>query len=275
MATHAQPVARTNSSLSPPVMSPTAELPADTFSVQADEWAVHVASAVGSTNTACRDLPAWHALRARTQTDGRGRTGRFWVSDEGGLWLSAVLPCPGERSKWAILPLAIGWAVMDALRELGVADLRLRWPNDVMSGQRKLAGLLVERYRDDAAVAGIGLNVRNAPEAADPTLRGATVRLIDLLPDCGTLDDVAATILRAVRRAHALVRDDRFAEIARELNRHWSPSRQVALTLTGRAEPLTGAFHGIDEHGRLLLGTGSGAILPHDATQVTLLRELS
>src|SRR5690606_14502638 len=80
-------------------------------------WTLHTTHEIGSTNSAAAKLPAWHAVRDDLQTDGRGRTGRRWVSDEGGLWLSAVVPCPGQRSRWAILPLAAGWAIIGALRD--------------------------------------------------------------------------------------------------------------------------------------------------------------
>jgi BirA family biotin operon repressor/biotin-[acetyl-CoA-carboxylase] ligase len=239
-----------------------------------DGWTLHVIEQVGSTNTAARTLSAWHALRANTQTEGRGRTGRPWTSDQGGLWISAVLPCPGERSRWAILPLAAGWAIIAALRELGARDLRLRWPNDIMVGSRKLAGLLVERYHADSAVIGIGVNVFNAPESASPDLSGITARLADLVPGGYTLDDITVLVLRCIREAHGLIRDNRFAEIARDLNRHWAKPRRVAVTLTGSDQPLSGTFSGIDPSGRLHLTTADFGGCYYDAAQISLLREL-
>jgi BirA family biotin operon repressor/biotin-[acetyl-CoA-carboxylase] ligase len=235
---------------------------------------LRVAHEVGSTNSACQNLPPWSALRAVIQTGGRGRTGRHWVSDEGGLWLSAVVPCPGLREKWAILPLAIGWAVIEALREMGVAGLRLRWPNDLMIGRRKLAGLLVERYNATDAVVGIGVNVFNQPESADAKLAGATVRLAEVAPGSYTLDDLAHVILRAVGHAHALIEAGEFATIAAALNAHWADPRLVAVTLTGRAETFTGHFHGIDDTGRLRLRTDRHGTRCYDAAQIDLLREL-
>ncbi|WP_269799074.1 biotin--[acetyl-CoA-carboxylase] ligase [Geminisphaera colitermitum] len=155
-------------------------------SVTLDGWTLHTAATVPSTNPiAGKQFSAWHALRALTQTASYGRTGRSWTSDPGGLWLSANLPCPAttpaERARWAILPLAAGWAVIDALTALGVTGLRLRWPNDIMTGSRKLAGLLVERFTPDTVTVGIGLNLTNSPEHAHPALAGTTARLADLL----------------------------------------------------------------------------------------------
>lgn len=249
-------------------------LPAEALHSHSEGWTIHTASEIGSTNSAAAHLPAWHAVRARVQTDGRGRSARSWVSDEGGLWLSAVVPCPGGRAKWAILPLAAGWAIMGALKELGARDLRLRWPNDIMAGRRKLAGLLVERFNGSTAVVGIGLNVFNCPEEIEPALVGATARLADLAPGAYTLEDIARLVLRSIGRAQALIRDDSFRQIADELNVHWTEPRLVAVTLTGRGHTFAGLFHGIDEQGRLLLATDRAGRCAYDAAQVALLREL-
>lgn len=224
-------------------------------------WILDVLPETESTNPVAARLPAWHAVRADTQTAGRGRTGRRWVSDAGGLWLSAVLPCPGPREQWAVLPLAAGLALLRALSSLGVSDLRLRWPNDLLVGRRKLAGLLVERHTADTAVVGIGLNVFNHPENAEPGLRGDTVRL-------------AALVLRSLADAHALLLAGRFSLVADELNLSWTPPRLVSLTLAGQTEPLTGLFLGIDARGRLLLQENAGQTRTLDATQVALLREI-
>ncbi len=145
------------------------------------DWTLHTLATTPSTNLAARTLAPWHAVRSDIQTGGYGRTGRSWVSDTGGLWLSAVLPCPGPREPWSILPLAAGWAVIKALNGLHVSGLRLRWPNDILSDQRKLAGLLVERHSADTAIVGIGINIFNSAETADPVLHGMTTRLADLI----------------------------------------------------------------------------------------------
>lgn len=237
-------------------------------------WIVHVTEETASTNSAAAPLPPFHALRARVQTGGRGRTGRAWVSDEGGLWLSAVLPCPGDRARWSVLPLAAGWAIIGALKELGAAGLRLRWPNDIMAGPRKLAGILVERYARDTAVVGIGMNVFNTPETADPALSGTTTRLADLVSAPATLDDLTGSILRALGRAHALIRDDRFQTIVYDLNRQWSQPRTVALELTVPPHTITGRFTGIDANGRLRIVSQRFGTHYYDAAQVSLLREL-
>ncbi|MEO6006369.1 MAG: biotin--[acetyl-CoA-carboxylase] ligase [Opitutus sp.] len=238
----------------------------------AEGWTVHRTERVASTNSAVSFFPPWHALQAAEQTAGRGRTGRTWVSNTGGLWLSAVVPCPGDRSRWAILPLAAGWALLMALKELNAPALHLRWPNDIMAGHRKLAGLLVERFNDQTAVIGVGLNVTNSPGSIDPTLVHTSIRLADLTAEW-PLEHVAKLVLRSLRHAHALICQDQFSVILEDLNRHWSVPRLVSITLNGHVQPFTGLFTGVDLQGRLRVTTDYGSY-SYDASQVTLLREL-
>ena len=106
-------------------------------------------------------LPAWHAVRADHKPRGAVDYERSWVSDEGGLWLSAVLPIKQKSPPWRFLPVAVGFAVCVTLDALGAKGFRLRWPNDVLVGRRKLAGLLLDQFCPDLVVAGIGVNVTN------------------------------------------------------------------------------------------------------------------
>lgn len=253
---------------------PAASAPRGGHSLMPSPWRYEVLPTIDSTNTYAARLPAWTAVRADTQSKGRGRTtDRVWVSDRGGLWLSAVLPCPGPRAKWETLPLVAGQAVIAAVTALGVRGARLRWPNDVMVGTGKLAGLLVERHTADTAVVGIGLNVFNDPAALDPKLRGHTVSLSELwtaggppASDAGggraargpwSLDDVAAVVLDALREAHAVLANEGFERIGRALNDAWGEPRLVEVMLNGGAESRPFWFHGVDAEGRLRCRAGS------------------
>lgn len=253
----------------------TSLLPNPRESEVCNNWMLDVVPSTPTTNALAARLPAWHAVRADTQTAGRGRTGRHWVSDRGGLWLSAVLPCPGPRATWELLPLTAGWALIAALTELGATDLRLRWPNDILCGSRKLAGLLVERHTADTAVVGIGLNVFNHPETAAAELAGTTTRLADLAPVGNhSLDDISGVVLRSLAVAHGALAAGDFPRIAEELNRSWREPRRVALTLADEARPFTGTFLGIDHVGHLRLRLADGTVQTYDAHRVALLREL-
>lgn len=239
-----------------------------------DGWRLHEFGTLPSTNPVAGALPAWHAVRANLQTGGRGRTGRAWISNAGGLWISAVLPAPGPRKKWSILPLGAGWAMIEALREIGVEGLRLRWPNDILAGRRKLAGLLVEQYQPETVVIGLGLNLTNRPGEADPALDASTIGLAELAPRSPSIDEAARMALGAFRRLQSLVEQDRFPEIARDINARWGEARLVELTLNGRSEPVSGYFRGVDPEGRLDFMEHGGGPLLIEAAQVALLREV-
>jgi BirA family biotin operon repressor/biotin-[acetyl-CoA-carboxylase] ligase len=96
------------------------------------------------------------------QTAGRGRLDRAWVTPAGtALTFSAVVDPDLPDARWPLLPLAAGVAVAAAVGRAGV-EASLKWPNDVLVGERKLAGILVERVEPPAgaplAVVGIGIN---------------------------------------------------------------------------------------------------------------------
>ncbi|MBI3539254.1 MAG: biotin--[acetyl-CoA-carboxylase] ligase, partial [Candidatus Eisenbacteria bacterium] len=110
---------------------------------------------------------------ADAQPRGRGRAGRGWhVTPHRGLALSLLLTEGGDRGRARSLPLAAGLALARALEALGLrADLK--WPNDVLVGSRKLAGILCESRRTsggDAVVIGLGVNVLDAAEDIPPEL---------------------------------------------------------------------------------------------------------
>lgn len=102
--------------------------------------------------------PAGTVVAAREQTAGQGRLGRTWDSRPGGLYFTIVLRPRLEPAQVPLATLALGLAVADTLQTfLGLA-VDLRWPNDVLIGDRKLAGILAQ-FQDGALLAGVGLNV--------------------------------------------------------------------------------------------------------------------
>ncbi|MFF5258702.1 biotin--[acetyl-CoA-carboxylase] ligase [Actinomadura viridis] len=183
---------------------------------------VQVVPETGSTNAdlagaARAGAPEGRVLVTELQTAGRGRLGRPWTAPaRSGLMFSLLLrpAVPATRLGWA--PLLTGVAVATAIRRMTAwsqagdrffagddadarsdvaVDVRLKWPNDLLVGERKLAGILVEKV-DDALIAGIGLNVGlREEELPVPT---ATSLLVEGAP----LSD-RAPLLRAILREFA------------------------------------------------------------------------
>ena len=236
------------------------------------DWTLREYDEVDSTNFVAGRLPAWSAVRADTQTAGRGRFQRTWVSDAGGLWLSAVVPATGGQDSVRSLPLVAGLAVIEALKPFGVADARLRWPNDIMVGGQKLAGLLLDTFAPPLAVIGLGVNVTNQPADHDPALRGTVIRLADLLAPPPTLGVLTLAVLSSLRATLAELADGGFPALCPRINRLWGGVPRVAVELDhGRRE---GFFIGVDEHGRLRLRDESGQVTVLAAHEVKLLREI-
>lgn len=237
-----------------------------------ESWRVHELSSTESTNLVAAKYSAWEAVRAGQQTAGRGRFQRGWVSDKGGLWLSAVVPTGPNSEDWRALPLAVGLAVCDGLHSIGLTQLRVRWPNDVMVENRKLAGLLIEQYTPGLAVAGIGINVFNRPEARDSSLMNQTIRIADLIGRPPELRELTEIILTHLRRVVEQMRASGFASLLPRINELWGHPRRVELDLDGVIRQ--GTFAGVGDEGQLLLLSESGHKTAYDASQVRHLKEI-
>jgi BirA family transcriptional regulator, biotin operon repressor / biotin---[acetyl-CoA-carboxylase] ligase len=132
---------------------------------------IRVVEETGSTNAdvmtaATAGAPEGLALVAEHQTAGRGRLDRSWVAPaRSGLTFSVLLrPAGVPASNRGWLPLLAGIAVADVLRQVAEVDAYLKWPNDVLIGDHKVAGLLAEAVPSDAVVVGIGVNVSMRPD---------------------------------------------------------------------------------------------------------------
>lgn len=184
--------------------------------------------------------PAGQAVLARRQRAGRGRQGREWSAETGGLWLSVVCR-PDAGGGLDALSLRVGLAVADVLEHEvpSLPRVELKWPNDLLLGGRKLGGVLCEaRWQGDRCawvVIGIGLNVTNS---IPPALGDRATRLADWVATAPEPVALAAPIAKAV--AAAAVGgplDDR--EQAAWWSRDALRGMPVRLPLAGTAEGIT------------------------------------
>ncbi len=110
------------------------------------------------------DLGPWDSVLATRQWAGRGQMRRNWVSETGNLFAAWRLPMP--PGPWQdLLPVLLGWTLCLALSGRGI-PARLKWPNDLLVGERKVGGILIEE-RGDVLLAGIGLNLASCPPDKD------------------------------------------------------------------------------------------------------------
>jgi BirA family biotin operon repressor/biotin-[acetyl-CoA-carboxylase] ligase len=242
------------------------------------EWRIEHRARVESTQALARGRPAWSAVVAGEQTAGRGQGTRTFTSDPGGLYITAVLPYAGDPLASRGFALAVGWALREGLTAIGVAGLRLRWPNDLLVGRRKVGGILVEQGGPDTLLVGVGLNVSNRPWLSDTSLAATAGRLVDAVAG-GRLPEpavVADLVLAAIRIAHERFARDRLAGMVPTLNAGWGEPREVEIEMApGAGAPTTrGLFRGIDAEGRLVLETAAGGTTAVPAHHVARLREI-
>jgi BirA family transcriptional regulator, biotin operon repressor / biotin---[acetyl-CoA-carboxylase] ligase len=195
--------------------------------------------------------PGGTAVVAREQTGGRGSRGRPWASAPGGLWLS-VLRRPETASGLDLLSLRAGLAVSRVLLHLApLAPIRLKWPNDLMLGDRKVGGILCEaRWQGDAlgwVVVGLGLNISN--EVPDE-LREVAGALGSILPG-HSADDLAEPLAEAIRKIDARSARLGLEELAQFGELDWTFGRMVQ-------HPTVGIADGIDPEGALLVRLPEG-----------------
>lgn len=225
-----------------------------------------------STFTEARRHPAWTVVCSARQGSGRGRFNRAWFADEGGLWMSCNLPLEGAHA-WGMLPLVAGAALMDALAPLRIPQLRLRWPNDVMAGRGKLAGILVERPAEHLASVGIGINVFNSVLALCGRTADMPVRLADLAPrDCPALPQLRTMVTDALAHHFALFVERGSAALVQRLVPAWGAGLPV-VAITDNARHC-GFFAGIGEDGSPILRRADGSCTAIPGITVNTLREL-
>jgi BirA family transcriptional regulator, biotin operon repressor / biotin---[acetyl-CoA-carboxylase] ligase len=158
----------------------------------------------------------------------------------------------------------VGCYLLRLLEKLAVPEVRLRWPNDLMSGKKKLAGLLIEQGSCGALTVGVGMNVLNAPWHHDPSLAETSTRLADLLPAIPDLTTLSVLVLDALGDAHQAMLKGGLSTAVREINAHWAAERPVEITPT-TGEIIAGRFLGLDSDAnlRILLPCGQERLVAH------------
>ena len=222
-------------------------------------WPVHIFDSIDSTNAEALRLvdaecAAPFLVLAEQQTAGRGRRGRKWVSPFAqNLYYSLVLRIDGGLRQLEGLSLVVGLAVMQALRKSGVQGASLKWPNDVLVEQKKIAGILLELVGDPAdichVVLGIGVNV-NMQKADEVDQQWTSVHLeTGSAVDRNRLVAQLGLQLRYYLERH---RDTGFTALQEEWeqNHAWQGR---AVSLIAGINQVDGVVLGVDPQGALRL----------------------
>lgn len=221
---------------------------------------------------------------ASSQSAGRGRMGREWVSPPGGVYLSVVLRPRVAPAEVSSLTLAVALGVAMGLERLGIRP-KLKWPNDLLLNGGKLAGLLhemsVESDVVEWVVAGVGVNVRRP--AAGSSGGGGVARPADgvLATDAAyaeeaagralTLAEVAAAELDGIAGAYAAWRAGGFSALRAEYEARFAlAGEQVAVRDAMGVVRASGEVLGVDDEGHLLVRGSDGVVHAVLAGEVTL-----
>ncbi len=242
-------------------------------------FSLQVMDEVDSTNDeVARQLaagrPAPFAVLARRQTRGKGRLGRVWHSDSPvSLYASLGFRPEVEPERMRTFTLWMGVNLCALLANFTGVEPGIKWPKDILFGDRKAGGLLTEaridadRIRD--LILGIGLNVNPPPRGWPAELANRATTLADACGQPVDLNRLAAALIGRVLLAYESFREDRHQDQFADLWARFDTLRGRTVTLLEGGRRHTGEVRGVDDEGALLLHEGRGPLRRFRAGEVT------
>jgi|GEM_PF-220221 len=193
---------------------------------------------------------------AEAQLEGRGRYGHDWFSPAGmGLWFSMIFRPTAPVDRPGLVPILIGVSLGRVIRSLGARSTLLKWTNDLLWRNKKLAGILVERIQAgprEAFVVGIGINVHQTGTDFPDELRSKSIGLDQVL---GKTIHRGELLQLVVPQLHALW-DESFNSSFDTVSKLWNEeSGTIGMNVRAAVESeiIPGVIEGIDSHGGLVL----------------------
>lgn len=223
---------------------------------------IHHKPVTASTNQDARAGAHGDVYTADAQTAGRGRLDHRWLSAPGAnLMLSAVFDVAGlVPERVATFPLVVGLAAHAAVSRMlatvpDVPPVRLKWPNDLLVGGRKIAGILCERHAD-AVIAGVGVNVNETAFPPEIAARATSLAAVRGVAEADAVVCLRDALLEELGARYTPWRSEGFAAFqAHYAAVDWLRGRTVAVRQTDDdAAPLVGLCTGVQPDGTLLVG---------------------
>jgi BirA family biotin operon repressor/biotin-[acetyl-CoA-carboxylase] ligase len=213
-----------------------------------------MAKAMRMAQTGCA---AGTAVVADEQTAGQGRYGRSWHSErDAGLYVSIVLRPVLPPEALPALTLALGLATAEAIARVTGLGCDLRWPNDVMLGSAKVAGILVQ-FQDSWFVAGIGINVNHATFPPEIAAEAMSLRIVTNQEQ--SREQLLIALLPAVDSFVTMLADGGRQVILDAFSRRSSYARDKRVRVDQGARKLLGTTAGLDESGFLRVRGDDGS----------------
>ncbi len=232
-----------------------------------ENFHIEIADSAVSSNTvllqrASQGVPSGSVLAVEWQSAGRGRLGRTWHSGLGSaLTFSMLWRFPFGLAALSGLSLAVGVALMRALRKLDGADVGLKWPNDVLTRQGKLAGILIEAQGDmlgpSVVVIGVGMNLR-LPHEVVQRIDQPVSDLAGAVASMPERNQLLALLLQELADMLSEFAQQGFASLRAEWESyHVYQNRQVKMLLPDGSQAI-GVVRGVTEDGALQVETAQG-----------------
>jgi BirA family biotin operon repressor/biotin-[acetyl-CoA-carboxylase] ligase len=248
------------------------------FSIRESLTDLQIVDSIDSTNTAVQRLPIEQqhgtVIMAEQQNAGRGRRGKNWHSPHGqNLYMSIGWRFEKKLTELGCLPLVLALSAASALHEAGLKGHKVKWPNDILLDNRKLAGILVEMNADPQgpcnSVLGIGLNVHMPASAEIAAKIGQPwTNLESHLPGCSR-NSLAALLLDALLTHLPQFAAQGFEPFKPMWDQYDGLNGKFVDVISG-TDTIYGMAAGIDEQGALLLDTGGGAVQHLHSAEVSL-----
>ena len=225
-------------------------------------------SATDSTNAYLRRLDArenvadFTVVQACHQTAGRGQRGNRWVAEKGkNLTFSVLKRIKGlPTSRHFLLNILVSLAVQETLESLEIPGIRVKWPNDILSGGQKIGGILLENQfqgnRISRSIIGIGLNV-NQTEFRDLPAASSLNRVMDIEYD---LDALLACLLGSLREHLSRLPAASEAELLKAYEASLFQKDEAADYFGIGGVPFRGVIRGVHPDGRLKMEMEGGAL---------------
>jgi BirA family biotin operon repressor/biotin-[acetyl-CoA-carboxylase] ligase len=201
-------------------------------------------------------------VAANLQTNGRGRRGRAWQAGLGAsLTFSLLWRFQCGASALSGLSLAVGVALIRALHGFGVTQAQLKWPNDVLIGREKLAGILIELQGDmegpSAAVIGIGINL-NLPEKIKQKIDQPAIDLASVAAQTINPNELLGALLKHLAEVLSHFEQQGFTAIRDEWTKYHAYHQQAVKMLHPDGRETVGTVTNVADDGVLLINTAQG-----------------
>lgn len=229
----------------------------------------HYFSEIDSTNSCARELAEIGAIEgevviAETQSAGRGRLGRKWASPPyANIYFSVILRPNMAPAHAPQITLVAAVALADTIAEFLPNEPLIKWPNDIMAGGKKLAGILTELSCDvervNYVILGIGVNLNYPLDTMPEEIRGRATSMLELTGKTTDRESFLKRLIQGLDRCYGELEGAGFETLAaRWMARFGLRGRRVRVDLLDQS--VIGRAEGIDRDGALLLADDSGAL---------------